>query len=274
MMPVVINPLDGVSIRYSVEGAGTPLVLLHGEMSSLESWHALGYAQQLRERYRVIAIDARGHGMSDKPRLPAEYALLRLTGDVLSVLNFEEIASAHVIGYSLGARTALSLAAHAPERVRSLVLAGGSVQTALGAFDRLTYPGALSIISTQGMDTFLASWSAWLESPLPPAFAALRANDHRAISACLTQIEQETSLVGDLSKIRQPTLLIVGENDSDRLHDAQNAVRQMLDARLVVLPGTDHAGTLMRRDIIMPELLSFLCSVALPSAPLWLSGRS
>jgi len=62
-------------IHYETDGSGPPLVLQHGYTLSLKRWYALGYVDALRARYRLILVDARGHGESDKPHDPAAYGL-------------------------------------------------------------------------------------------------------------------------------------------------------------------------------------------------------
>ena len=64
-MPYANN--HGIRLHYQVEGAGPPLVLQHGFSDSLESWYEMGYVTPLKQDYRLILIDARGHGASDKP---------------------------------------------------------------------------------------------------------------------------------------------------------------------------------------------------------------
>ena len=71
-MPYVDN--RGVRIHYQVEGKGPPLVLQHGFTQSLEGWYRCGYVDALKPKYRVVLIDARGHGKSDKPHERAAYA--------------------------------------------------------------------------------------------------------------------------------------------------------------------------------------------------------
>jgi pimeloyl-ACP methyl ester carboxylesterase len=67
-MPYVDNA--GLKISYRVEGEGLPLILLHGFTDSAESWYELGYVHALQARHRLILIDSRGHGKSDKPHDP------------------------------------------------------------------------------------------------------------------------------------------------------------------------------------------------------------
>ena len=83
-MPFVEN--DGVRIHYEVEGRGEPLVIQHGFTSSIETVRLLGYSDSLKASYQVILIDARGHGVSDKPHAPECYGLQTAVSDVLAVL--------------------------------------------------------------------------------------------------------------------------------------------------------------------------------------------
>ena len=79
---------DGVQIYYEVEGnpEGPPLVLQHGLTGYLESWRERGYTEVLGDDYRLILIDARGHGRSDKPHEPSAYVRELRAADVVSVL--------------------------------------------------------------------------------------------------------------------------------------------------------------------------------------------
>jgi len=121
-MPYANN--NGVRIHYKVEGTGPPLVLIHGFLADLEYWRQLGYVEALKSSYRVILIDMRGHGQSDKPHEPAEYGETQRVGDILAVLDAEGVQRAHVWGYSKGGIDGFLLAHHAPERVASLITGG------------------------------------------------------------------------------------------------------------------------------------------------------
>jgi len=70
-MPYANN--RGVQIRYEVEGAGPPLILQHGFTCSIEDWYEGGYVAVLKADHRLVLVDARGHGGSDKPRDSAAY---------------------------------------------------------------------------------------------------------------------------------------------------------------------------------------------------------
>jgi pimeloyl-ACP methyl ester carboxylesterase len=109
----------GRQVRYRVDGAGPPVVLLHGIGRSLEDWaeqHEL-----LRGRHRVYSVDLPGYGKSEPLAEPYTLAALgRFVADFLDALGIAE--PVHLVGHSLGGAVAMQLAVHAPDRVASLVL--------------------------------------------------------------------------------------------------------------------------------------------------------
>ena len=117
---------NGVKIHYVTEGQGDPVVLIHGWMGDSTMWgrDALGNTKLTApEGFRVIALDCRGHGKSDKPHDVAKYGA-EMAGDVVRLLDHLKIKKAHLIGYSMGVFLASKLAATHPERVISLVYGG------------------------------------------------------------------------------------------------------------------------------------------------------
>ena len=72
----------GVRIAYDVNGAGAPVVLLHGGSQSRQNWHSAGYIERLKPDFKVIAIDIRGNGESDKPTQPAELTVMKTSSGV------------------------------------------------------------------------------------------------------------------------------------------------------------------------------------------------
>src|SRR5690349_5576708 len=109
-MPYVNN--KGVRIHYEVEGEGPPLVLQHGSAGSLGDWRELGYVEALKQANRLILIDARGHGESDKPHDVAAYDIALRASDVVAVLNELGVREASYMGYSLGGWIGFGLAKH------------------------------------------------------------------------------------------------------------------------------------------------------------------
>jgi pimeloyl-ACP methyl ester carboxylesterase len=114
----------GVKIHYELEGAGPPLVLMHGLGGSLESWRQAGYVDPLREEFQLVLIDSRGRGQSDYPRTQEAYELRTRVMDVASVLADAGIERANFMGYGTGAWVGWGISIYMPQRFASLALGG------------------------------------------------------------------------------------------------------------------------------------------------------
>lgn len=115
---------NGVKIHYTVEGSGPPVLLIHGLTSNADAlWRFPGTIDALKQRHRVIAMDARGHGFSEKPHDGAAYGV-EMVEDAVRLLDHLGIARAHVGGYSMGAMITYKLLAMYPQRVISAAPCG------------------------------------------------------------------------------------------------------------------------------------------------------
>ena len=106
-MPRVDN--NGISIHYRVEGNGPPLVLGHGFTDSSDVWYERDYVAALKAKYRLVLIDTRGHGQSDKPHDPPSYAMEKCASDVVAILDDLGMKTAAYWGYSMGGRIGYAL---------------------------------------------------------------------------------------------------------------------------------------------------------------------
>jgi pimeloyl-ACP methyl ester carboxylesterase len=114
----------GIKLHYLVEGAGEPVVLLHGlHSSALLSWQMPGVVNLLAKKFQVIALDLPGHGESDKPDDEGAYGM-EMVEDVARLLDHLKIQKAHLVGYSMGGMIAVKFMAKYPDRVRSGVIGG------------------------------------------------------------------------------------------------------------------------------------------------------
>jgi pimeloyl-ACP methyl ester carboxylesterase len=112
---------------YAWGDPDAPTVLcVHGFGSStLDNWVSTGWVRDLtRAGLRVLAVDQRGHGASEKPHDPRAYTMPELVGDLLTVLDTYLIDDVAYLGYSLGGRVGWQFAVDAPGRVRRAVLGG------------------------------------------------------------------------------------------------------------------------------------------------------
>src|SRR5882757_4307458 len=125
-MTYYVTASDGTDIAYDCMGEGSPVVLIHGFGANRGiTWANTNWYQTLqRAGHKLIAIDCRGHGESEKPHDPADYHEGRMAMDVIAVLAALEIPEVDVLGYSMGAKLAIRLMHDAPGRVRRAVLGG------------------------------------------------------------------------------------------------------------------------------------------------------
>jgi len=247
-MPYVTN--RGIRIHYEVEGIGAPLVLHHGSFGSGADWHDLGYAAELTFQNRLILIDARGHGASDKPHDPAAYDMALRVSDVTSVLDDLQIERANFFGYSMGGWIGFGIAKHAPTRFRSLILGGAHpyAESFQWVRDALSggMTGLISLVK-QAYGSFLT----------PDMLTRHEANDLGALLA-LSQDRVDFSEV--LPRMTMPCLIFVGEDDP-RLSGVRESARSIRDAMFFSLPGCGHAAGWARHDLVLPRVKAFLENV-------------
>jgi pimeloyl-ACP methyl ester carboxylesterase len=115
---------DSLRLHYVVHGAGPPVLMLHGGVSSFDhNFGQFGWAEALAGAGRqVVGLDFRGHGRSDRPHELARYGMAALVGDALAVLDHLELARVALVGYSIGSAVALELMRRAPARIERAVL--------------------------------------------------------------------------------------------------------------------------------------------------------
>ena len=261
-MPVIPSPVDGVDLRYDISGNGPPLVLLHGSVLSRAIWRGLGYLGPLTAEHTVLRVDLRGHGSSGKPHDPAAYTQEVLVQDLLAVLEAEGIGRAALMGYSLGARIALSTTLAHPGLVTRLVSLGGSASAQRGAVDSVFFPGVIDAVREQGMESFCAGQGLGPEVTSRRARAtrtAFLAADHEAVAALLAATDATAAVPDEmLESCTVPALWMAGSEDHPRHEESARAASLMPDAEFVSLPGRDHGGTLFPPDEVLAEVMPFL----------------
>lgn len=247
-MPYARNA--GVRIHYEVEGSGKPLVLQHGFTDSLEAWRELGYVAALRDRYKAILIDSRGHGESDKPHETADYTLARRVTDVTAVLDALGIEKASFWGYSMGGWIGFGLAMQRPQRVDRLVIGGQHPF----ARDQSGFRQWLRTGIAKGPDALVAAFEK-MAGPIPDAYAArLRAGD---LEAWLAAVADRESIEDGLAIMTMPCCVYAG--DADPLFaQAKAASARLPHARFFPLPGLSHVQAMARSDLVLPHVVAFL----------------
>lgn len=241
---------NGLAIGYDVEGAGPPLILLHGATSTA-SRDFRAQLPSLRRAFRVFAPDARGHGRTAWDVGARGFEAGWLVDDVLAFADALGIGTFHLVGFSLGAMTALGVAVRVPDRLRTLVVVGISTERE----PRTTI--ARRVMDPARIERDDPAWAAALaarhdpgQGPgawrrLGPAIAA-----DVAVQPLLTPRE--------IRSIDAPTLVAVGDRDPFTPVDHALALsRTVLDGRLLVLPGAGHEAFVERASIATEALGTF-----------------
>ncbi|AJY46409.1 alpha/beta fold hydrolase [Martelella endophytica] len=223
---------DGLDLAYFDEGEGTPVLLIHGFASTASvNWVHPGWLKTLGEAgYRVIALDNRGHGQSDKPHDGEYYYPELMAGDAAALLDHLGIERAHVMGYSMGARVSANLALAHPEKVRTLVFGGLGIGICDGVGDWDPIAEALRAPSLDDVTDE--------KGRMFRAFAEQTKSDRIALAACIETSRQNIPRA-EIGRIAAPTLIAVGTKD-DLAGSPQTLAAQMQNAIALDIPNRDH----------------------------------
>lgn len=240
---------DGTEIAFLDEGEGDPLVLVHGFASTaVVNWVNTGWTEALkRAGRRVVALDNRGHGRSEKLYDKEAYGAALMAEDVRRLMDHLAIARAGVIGYSMGARISAFLAINHPDRVKRVVFGGLGSGMIEGVGDPEPIASALEAPSID-----------MVSDPQGRAFrvfAEQTGGDLKALAACMRggrrKITREM-----VATIRSPVLVAVGETD-DIAGSAQGLADLIPGAEALVIPRRDHMKAVGDR-VFKEGAISFL----------------
>ena len=259
-------------LRWEVRsrGAGTPLLLLHGFTGRGTTWGA-HVAAFVRE-FRVIVVDLPGHGRSGIPSDPAQMSVERSADDLAAILQREGWSSAHVLGYSLGARVALRLAVAHPQAVRRLMLESPSagLVTESERYARRVADEARAVrLERDGMAAFVDEWEREPVFASQAGFSRWRAARLRAerlrnrpagLAASLRGAGQGTMepLQARLAEVTAPTLVVAGTMDLTGRARAEAVAAGIPGARLEIVAGAGHTPHLERPSTFRSLALGFL----------------
>ncbi|MEW6442561.1 MAG: alpha/beta hydrolase [bacterium] len=264
---------NGTRIHYLQIGKGPDVVLLHGLGGNLAIWF-LRLVDELRGRFRITALDLRGHGKSDCP--PAGYTTRDMAEDLAGVLEGLSIGTAHLLGHSFGADVALHFSILHPERTDRMVL---------------IEPGVAALLDYRKSDKWVG-WDYWVGKlaefgiEVPPekrtdAGFLLRQTVHIPIQfgpargrprniAPLLKLLDTTTILTDYEKVagmtldkiagvRRPVLLVYGE--SSHFLVSYEQLKGILPVfRSYLIPGGSHYGPLEQPEMHVEPLVSFLLS--------------
>ena len=268
--------LNGV--HYNVErlgdwdGDGPPLLLLHGFTGSAATWASFAAAC---ERFRCIAIDFLGHGDSDSPAAPERYSTGCWADDMAAIMDTLGLATAAVLGYSMGGRAALRFALARPERVTALVLESASpgIEDEAERRARIASDEAMADdIERDGIAPFVDRWQAiplfGSQAALPEATRAqLREQRLRNVPRGLANslrgmgAGRDAPVFDRLGELPMPALIIAGGLDAKYRALAERmaaGIALVANTVLAIVPEAGHAAHLERPDLFRQTVVDFL----------------
>jgi pimeloyl-ACP methyl ester carboxylesterase len=235
-MPEFVKAPDGVRIAYETVGSGPSVVLVHGFAASrVQNWKGPGWYETLTGAgYRVVAMDCRGHGDSDKPHDPAAYDHSIMAEDVAAVMEAANAMPAFLMGYSMGGFISMHVLMDHPDMIKKLVIGGGGgsyLGRAFGSRDSIA-------------DALVIDDKSKITDPISKGFrefAEQSGKDRQALAACM-RANRRPFTASELKQSKRPVLVVCGENDAltgppGPLADA------FADGRAVVVPRRDHMTT-------------------------------
>ncbi len=233
---------DGARIWYAAYGSGSPVILLHGGLGHSGNW---GYQVPalLKDGYRAILIDSRGHGRSTRDERPYMYERMAL--DVTAVMDALGVQRAGIVGWSDGAVIALILAAKVPERVAGVFFfacnmdPGGTKEFEFGPLVQRCF------------NRHVRDYAQL--SPTPDQF------DELSEAVGLMQRTQPNYSAYDLAQIRVPVAIVHSEHDEFiKQEHAEYLARSIPGAEFIYLPGVSHFAPLQRPGPFNEAMLGFL----------------
>lgn len=215
-MPFFKN--DQIKIHYEIEGEGPDLIMIHGFAANIEiNWRQPNWITTLKDENRLILIDCRGHGKSDKPYDPAMYGTY-MRDDVFKLMDHLSIQKANFFGYSMGGNITLSILLSEPNRVNCAIIGGYIPPLTKLELARQLYEPVITALKTIDKKE--------IKNPIAKNFrdfADSTGEDLKALAAVMEGnfIQRDENLTFDsiasikssFKKIKVPVLSVVGTDD-------------------------------------------------------------
>jgi 3-oxoadipate enol-lactonase len=263
-MHVMVN---GINVNYVFDGpAGAPVVTLsHSLATDLSMWEP--QVPELAKRFRVLRYDIRGHGETEAPAGP--YTLEELAADGRGLLDALGIGRTHWIGLSLGGMVGQMIALDRPELIASLCLC--DTTSRVPAEGRALWAERIKTATTHGMEPlveptigrwFTAGFVASERGVVDKVRAMIRRTSPAGYAGCGQAISM-LDLTDRISAIRQPTLVVVGEEDQGTPVAASRVISERIKgSELVIIKSASHLSNLERPREFTTAILEFLKKIS------------
>ena len=259
--------LDNFKLYYEIQGNENtdrpPLLFIHGLGASTRDWeYQIPY---FKDNWRIITMDLRGHGKSDKPDMP--YSVSLFTADIVQALQQLNIKPVHVVGHSLGGMVAFQLALDFPNLVKSLIIINSApavefpslilklhfymrrINVKLFGMKKLSKSLAQIVLpkpeQAQLREIFIQRW----EENDPAAY-------RNALKAFIGW-----NVKSRISTLQCPTLIVTGDRDYTPVPYKQQYTSLIPNARLVVIPDSGHLTIIDQSARLNAVLQDFLMNI-------------
>lgn len=260
----------GIHLNVEERGDGPSLLLLHGFLGSAVTWKPV--TDDLSRAFRCVMLDLPGHGRSDAPADWARYRTNECVSDIIGVLDYLGLTHVAVLGYSMGGRVALALAAEHTNRISALICDSANPgiddqterEARIAGDDRLA-----QMIEREGMAAFVDYWESL---PLFKTQERLPVETRDAIRASRLETPEvgaagslrglsqgrQPSLWGKLSELRMPALIIAGQEDAKYREIALHMTTCLPNAQKVIVQEAGHTVHLEQPAAFAGAVLDFL----------------
>ena len=253
-MSIIEN--KGIKIYYKVEGEGVPIVLIHGGFGNHQEWHVGDYINSLKNNFKLVLVDLRGHGQSDKPHETKEYTTFSFCSDIIAVMDELELEKAHCWGYSLGGYIAFGLSKYYPNRFLSFIIGGAypqgftgnalKVQNHIRENLKNNAEGLIALSKERG-DVITAEYEQMI-----------RSMDFKAINAWVNSEDLFTKIDEHLPGLNLPFLFYAGEKDEfEPCPFLKEISEKMKDAKTIMFQERGHEVHFIE-GMVLPYVLEFL----------------
>lgn len=262
--------VNGISIHYRDTGGDAfPVVLAHGYTGNSRNWALTVPA--LRDRFRVVSNDHRGHGMSDKPPLPEDHSLTQMADDLYQLLRHLGIDKCYLVGHSMGGMISqLMTIAHA-EVVQALVLVDTAADVP-NLIRKARYEERLALVKIAEEEGMEAVFERQLQASVDPRirdnpqFLAIWREQFLLTSAQAyiggaREMASRGSVLDKLRDLRMPALVICGANDEPFLESSQAMHEAIPGSEYVIIQGAGHTPQIETPGAFNEVLTGFLTRV-------------
>ena len=249
-----------ININYEIIGDGQPLLFIHGLGSSLRDWEE--QVPVFSKKFKVITLDLRGHGQTDKPKGP--YSISMFAEDIAELIKSLKVDPVHVVGISLGGAIGFHLAINHPYITKSLVVVNMSASVPIKTLkEKQMFFLRVLIVKMMGMRKmgevlakrlFIKPEQEELRERMASRWAE---NDKKAYLSSLKTLKN-WSVLERLHEIKCPTLVVSADEDYTPLSAKEEYTALIPNAKLVVIEDARHAVSVEKPGELNTILMDFL----------------